>query len=111
MPWMDRHAPAEARAEAHTAHAQVLARLNHNKQTAKERRRVLAIAALPSERAEQWNPSARDALAEVRFALAEQKREAASLVTLPPYRRKGDRESVMTYLNDKVQPWLPRHRY
>jgi hypothetical protein len=109
QPRLDGAASIEARIELHALLARALRALARPAEAAREQGLVITLARLPAARA--LAAPAREALAEVRFALAEEKRLAAEQITLPPYRGPNERAPILAYYRTTVEPWLIRRRY
>jgi len=60
---------------------------------------------LLTPRTPEWTPSALDDAAEALFETADARRRATA-VPIPGYSGAGDRESILGFTNEKVQPWV-----
>lgn len=109
VPGLDRRVALDDRLEAHALLGRALDRLGRAQEATAQHRRTLAVAsgAAGTSGAARGQRGA-DAVAEARFLLAEAEHERARQIVLVPYAGKGDRESVLLYINGPAARWIAR---
>jgi hypothetical protein len=105
LPALDRRAALDDRLEARVLLGRALVNLGKPEEAAARHRLAVALA-----KGGALGERGREAVGEALFRLAEVEREKAARIALAPYEGKGDRESVIRYLDGPAAQWMRRER-